>query len=189
MKPLLLVLLLVSLLNCRPGTNSPLAPTLPIQPIVKQPVPIQSSQTTTAGPAGRYLVTTYIVAGDTLHIANKAGFPIKSKLDIDNFALVITEKGNDQYTLTYSYYHNPTGEVPTFTKTVIGSVLNDYYFRFTDTRVQPGTVFDSKLQQFTKQFYQRTVGEGILIPLKGLSGPLDQTTDKEVIIVAVPQGR
>ncbi|RZK65358.1 MAG: hypothetical protein EOO85_28435 [Pedobacter sp.] len=188
MKPLLLVLLVVSLLNCRPGTNSPIAPIQPSQPIVKPAVPIQSSQTTTTSPAGRYLVTAYIVAGDTLHTARQ-GFPVKSKLDIDNFAIVITEKGNDQYTLTYSYYHNPTGEVPTFTKKVTRSVLNDYYFRFTDTSVQPGSVFDSKLQQFTKQFYQRTVGEGILIPLKGLSGPLDQTTDKEVIIVAVPQGR
>ncbi|AKD54907.1 hypothetical protein SD10_08340 [Spirosoma radiotolerans] len=131
-------------------------------------------------------MTAYIVAGDTLHTA-KQGFPVKSKLDIDNFAIVIATGDNNQYTITYSYYHNPTGEVPTFTKKVTGSVLNDYYFRFADNSVQPGAVFDSKIQRFTKQFYQRTVGEGILIPLKGLSGPLDQTTDKEVIIVAVPQ--
>ena len=188
MKKLLLVSFFVSLFACRP--KAPISPIQPVQPTVNPVIPTQppSPATTIDGPAGRYLVTTYIVAGDTLHTANKAGFPIKSKLDIDSFALVIKQTGGDQYTITYSYYHNPTGEVPTFTRKVTGSVLNDYYYRLTATDAQAGTVFDSKLSRVNKQFYQRTVGGGIVIPLKGSSSPLDQTTDKEVILVAVPQG-
>lgn len=187
MKKLLLLSFFVSVLGCRP--RSPIAP---IQPTVNPGLPTQPSSTTlppttTYGSAGRYLVTTYIVAGDTLHTARQ-GFPIKSKLDINSFAIVITQTGADQYTLTYSYYHNPTGEVPTFTRKVTGSILNDYYYRFIPTDAQPNLVFDSKLSRVNKQFYQRTLGGGIVIPLKGSSAPLDQTTDKEVILVAVPQG-
>jgi hypothetical protein len=185
MKPLLLVLLVASLLNCRPGANPPIAPIQPIQPPI---TPALTSQSSSNSPAGRYLVTAYIVAGDTLHTARQ-GFPVKSKLDINNFAIAIKASEAGYYTITYSYYHNPTGEVPTFTEKVNISLLNDYYFRLTNRDVQPGTVFDSKLQRFTKQFYQRTVGKGLSIPLKGLSGPLDQITEKEVIIVAVSQER
>lgn len=187
MKNLLLFSVLASLFACRPGPNSPIAPIRPVSPFLPNQPASTPAQTTTYGTAGRYLVTTYIVAGDTLHTARN-GFPVKSKLDIDSFALVISQTGADEYTFTYSYYHNPTGEVPTFTKKVTGSVLNDYFYRFTPSNAQPGAVFDSKLQRVNKQFYQRTVGGGITIPLKGLVGPLDQTTDKEVIIVAVPQG-
>lgn len=186
MKKLLLLSFFGIVFACRPR-----APITPTQPAVNPSLPTQPSSTTsptttTYGSAGRYLVTAYIVAGDTLHTARQ-GFPVKSKLDIDSFAIVITQTGTDQYTLTYSYYHNPTGEVPTFTRKVTGSVLNDYYYRFMPTDARSGLVFDSKLSKVNKQFYQRTLGDGIVIPLKGSSAPLDQTTDKEVIIVAVPQ--
>ena len=194
MQKLLLLSLLISFWGCRIDVYLPPAPVkstpatlTPVQTTPNQPNTFTPSST---NPLGRYLVTAYIVEGDTLFSTRRTSggyMPGINKVDINNFAIVLG-KGKDQYsTLTYSYYHNRSGAQPTFVSNVVVSVLSDYYYRFTPQNASSLTSYEYKLQRVNLQLYQRTVGGGIFIPLAGSSAPLDQMTNKEVIIVASPQ--
>ncbi|MBO0953019.1 hypothetical protein [Fibrella forsythiae] len=201
MNKLLLLALLTTLLGCRIEINLPPAQ---VQPVISPPVtslpvtptpgqqnqrPQSKYQSATGDVLDRYIVTAYIVGGDTLYSRTPTPGnyrPGINKLDINNFALLIEETGKDQYTLTYSYYHNKTALVPRFTRAVSARAL-DYLYEFTLATASGPTVYESTMRRSSRVFYEKIKGGGIAIPLAGASGPLDQLTDKEVIIVAMPQ--
>lgn len=141
-----------------------------------------------AGASGWYLVTAYIVSGDTLFssLPSSTGFkPGVNKIGVDNLTIAIEAVGSDQLSIKTFYWRN--GLRSTFSKEVAVKLTN-YDYQFSPLKTFSPSLYEGRVGRFTKFFYERTVGGGLLIPLTGSSTNPNLPSSQEVVIVAQPAG-
>lgn len=135
------------------------------------------------GASGRYIVTTYIVSGDTLFslLPNSTGYkPGINKIGVDNFTIAMDVIGSDQLSVITDYWRN--GVRSTLSKKVVVRLTNyDYQFSLLKTNVP--SVCEGRVGRFTGFFYERAIG-GVLIPLAGSSANPNPSFLPDVVIVA-----
>ncbi|MBD2755606.1 hypothetical protein IC230_22070 [Spirosoma sp. BT704] len=136
-----------------------------------------------AGASGWYLVTAYVVSGDTLFslVSGSTDFkPGINKIGVDNFTTAIEAIESDQSVIKTSYRRN--GRQSTFSKEVFVKLTNyDYQFSL---KTSPPTIYEGRVGQFTGFFSERTVGGGVLIPLADSSTSPNQSSSQDVVIIA-----
>ena len=168
MNKLILLFAFISLCGCQPDN---------------QPVAVAT------GALGRYLVTAYIVSGDTLFSSRptSTGFmPGINKIGVDNFNIVINQIGSsDQVSVSTSYWKN--GLRSTFTKEAVVS-LADYQYQLSPIKEYTPSSYEATVERDKKVFYERTVGRGaLLIPVANAPINATQPPSQEIIVVAQPQ--
>ncbi|WP_240543617.1 hypothetical protein [Spirosoma foliorum] len=113
-----------------------------------------------AGASGLYVVTSYIVSGDTLFslIPGSSGYlPGVNKLGVSNFIIEINATDSDRSMLKTSYRQN--GSQSTTSKEVLVRLTN-YDYQFDLVKTNTTSAYEGSVGRFTKFFYERTVGGG-----------------------------
>jgi hypothetical protein len=139
--------------------------------------------------SGRYLVTQYVVSGDTLFsmVSNgNGGLKVgTNKIGVDNFNIVVETGSLNEVRVSTSYWRN--GLRSTFTKEVTVSQTN-YQYHLSPIKEYTPSVYEANIERNRKIIYERTVGKGALvIPIMDSPTTPTQSTTQEVIIVARPQ--
>lgn len=133
-----------------------------------------------AGASGRYIVTAYIVSGDTLFSVRPGSTGI-NKIGVANFTITIDVTGSDQLTVRTDYWRN--GVRFTSRKEVLVR-LTDYEYRFSLLKTNASLTYEGSVGRFSGLFYERTAG-GPLIPLAGFpTNP--NPSSQDVVILARP---
>lgn len=135
-----------------------------------------------AGTKGQYIVTAYIVAGDTLFSAQSlSSKPEINRIGVDNFAIAIEARAADQAVLITSFRRN--GIRSSFSKDVNVKLTNsDYQFSLVENT--NNSVYDGHVGRFNRFFYERTAGGSLLIPLANSSAGINPSSSLEVVIIA-----
>ena len=139
-----------------------------------------------AGAKGLYLVTTYIVSGDTLFalVPGSTGYTSKiNRIGVDNFTIAIDVIGSDQLTVRTDYWRN--GVRSTFSKEVAVRLTN-YDYQFSLVKTNAASAYEGSVGRFSGFFYERTVGGGVLIPLADSITKPNPSSPPDVIIIAQP---
>jgi len=138
-----------------------------------------------AGASGRYIVTAYIVSGDTLFslLPGSTGYkPGINMIDVTNFTITMDVIGSDQLTVRTDYWRS--GLRSTVSKDVVVRLTNyDYQLSLLQPNASSG--YEGSVGRFTGFFYERTVG-GLLIPLSGSPTSSNPSSSQDVVIVAQP---
>lgn len=136
-----------------------------------------------AGASGLYLVTAYIVAGDTLFssLPGPTGFkPGINKIGVNNFTISIEAVESDQSIIKTAYWRN--GRQSTSSKEVFVRLTNyDYQFSL---KTATSSGYEGRLGRFTKFFYERIVGGGVLIPPADSLVNANPPSSQDVVIIA-----
>ena len=170
MNKLLLVFTFVSLLSCQ-SDNQPIGPA--------------------TGATGRYVVTTYIVSGDTLftllpsYVGLTTKLPI-NKIGVDNFNIVVEQVPSTERVIVYtSYWRN--GLRSTFSKEATVS-QTDYQYVLSPIKEFTPSLYEGMVERNRKTFTEHTVGRGALvIPLIDNPSSPGQASPQDVVIVAKHQ--
>lgn len=137
-----------------------------------------------AGAKGQYVVTAYIVAGDTL-FSVQPGYlgskPEINKIGVDNFTIAIDTRAADQSVLITSFRRN--GARSSFSKDVSVKLTN-YSYQFSLVENTNNSAYDGHVGRFNRFFYERTAGESLLIPLANSSAAINASSSQEVVIIA-----
>ncbi|NEU70067.1 hypothetical protein GK091_24535 [Spirosoma agri] len=136
-----------------------------------------------AGAAGRYIVTAYIDAGDTLFSLQPGSTGYKlgiNKIDIRNFTVELTARDSDQLAMKITYWQNGIQSI--FNKQVSVQLTNSVY-QFSLSKNTTVTAYDGSVGRFSGFFYERTIGGEFRIPGSGASAT---STSNDIIIVAQP---
>lgn len=136
-----------------------------------------------AGASGRYIVTAYIVSGDTLFslLPGSTGYkPGVNKIGVDNFTIEMNVKDSDQLTVRTDYWRN--GLRSTFSKEVIVRLTN-YDYQFSLLKTNPSSVYEGRVGRFSGFFYEQAEG-GVAIPIAGSPTNPNPLSPQDVVIVA-----
>lgn len=135
-----------------------------------------------AGTKGQYVVTAYIVAGDTLFSTQSLSYkPDINKIGVDNFMIAIDTRAADQAVLITSFRRN--GIRSSFSKDVIVKMTNSDY-QFSLVGKNSSSTYEGYVGRFTRFFYERIAGGSLLIPLAGSSAAINPSSSQEVVIIA-----
>ncbi|GAB4012363.1 hypothetical protein GCM10028808_28260 [Spirosoma migulaei] len=139
-----------------------------------------------AGARGRYVVTAYIVSGDTLFslLPGSTGYkPGINKIGITNFTIAIDVIEPDQLSIKTVYWRK--GLQSTFSKKVVVRLTN-YNYQFSLIETNPPSAYEGSVGRFSGFFYERTLGGGLLIPLADSLTNSSQSPSQDVVIIAQP---
>lgn len=162
---LLLLLVFTGLLNCQPDDKL---------------------TGVAAGAAGRYVVTAYIVSGDTLFsvLPGATGYkPGINRVGVNNFTIEIDVVEPDQLTVRTSFWRNG---VRSASSKEVSVRLTNYDYQFSLVKPNTSSVYEGSVGRFTGFFYERTTGSGLAIPLADSLVTPNQPTSQDVIVIAQP---
>lgn len=137
-----------------------------------------------AGASGRYVVTAYIVSGDTLFSIRpgSTGYtPGINKIGVANFTIAIDVTGSDQLTIRTDYWRN--GVRSSSSKEVLVR-LTGYEYQFSLLETNASLTYEGSVGRFSGLFSERTAG-GLLIPLAGFPNNPNPSS-QDVVILAQP---
>jgi hypothetical protein len=128
------------------------------------------------------------MSGDTLFSSSPTSTGFKSEINrigVDNFTIAVDVTESDQLIIKTSYWRN--GLRSTFSKEVAVRLTN-YDYQFSPIKTVAPSSYEGRVGRFSKFFYERTVGGGIVIPLAGSSTTSNQSASQDVVIIAHPAG-
>lgn len=138
-----------------------------------------------AGAAGRYVITAYIVSGDTLFslLPGSAGYkPGINKIGVDNFTVAIEATGSDQLTIKTDYWRK--GLRSTVSKEVFVRLTNSDY-QFSLLKNAASSDYEGSVGRFTGFFYER-IASGLSIPLADSPINPNPSSSQDIVIIAQP---
>ena len=140
---------------------------------------------------GSYMVTSYVVNGDTLYaeLQTTNGRKAINKLGVSGFLILIERDSPNQVGITTWYFRN--GLKYTFSKEVIVE-RTDYKYLLTPVKEKgyAPSVYESWVGRPDGDFYERTVGTGSLfIPLIDSPTAPAPSSPPTVVITAKSNGR
>lgn len=141
----------------------------------------------TSGVGGRYDVTAYIVAKDTLYFQRPTStgyFERINKIGVGGFTVDIDRIDVNQVRITTFYFRNKA-EPKQVKEATFSEGIYEYKISLQNDSLATG--YDGKVLRVPETFYQRQTTGGLYIPVTLTGTPVVQTTSQEVIIIAQKQ--